>query len=90
MQAVELLTRQHDANAREKELMKAVPENDTIGAVLSSVKISIAGSQQAEDAATEEQEGLTSVPLNHLNCQFAALHVSNPISCHSMMSLDLL
>eukprot|EP00891_Asterochloris_glomerata_P005087 jgi/Astpho2/5087/fgenesh1_pg.00072_%23_10_t len=56
-QAVELLTRQHDANAREKELMKAVPENDTITAVISSVKISMPGLSKLKTQQRKSKKG---------------------------------
>ena len=57
VQAVELLTRQQDANAREKELMKAVPENDTISAVLSSVKISMPGLSKLKTQQRKSRKG---------------------------------
>ena len=43
MQAVELLSRQADIPAREKELIKAVPDMDMINAFVGTVKLSMPG-----------------------------------------------
>ena len=43
LQAVELLLRQADLAAREKELMKAVPDMDIINAFVGTVKLSMPG-----------------------------------------------
>ena len=51
LQAVELLLRGADVTARERELMRAVPEMDTIAAMLGGVKISVPGLARATQAA---------------------------------------
>ncbi len=43
LQAVELLSRQADIPAREKELIKAVPDMDMINAFVGTVKLSMPG-----------------------------------------------
>lgn len=55
-QAVELLVRSADVSLREKELMKAIPEQDTISAMLGGVKISVPGLQRAQQAAKKSKK----------------------------------
>ena len=55
-QAVELLVRGADVSLREKELMKAVPEQETISAMLGGVKISVPGLQRAQQAARKSKK----------------------------------
>lgn len=55
-QAVELLVRSADISLREKELMRAVPEQDTINAMLGGVKISVPGLQRAQQAAKKSKK----------------------------------
>jgi hypothetical protein len=43
LQAVELLSRQADAPAREKDFIKAVPDMDMINAFVGTVKLSMPG-----------------------------------------------
>jgi hypothetical protein len=50
-QAVELLLRGADVTARERELIRAVPEMDVINAMLGGVKISVPGLARAAQAA---------------------------------------
>lgn len=46
LQAIELLVRGADMAAREKELIKGIPEQETISALLGSIKISMPGLQK--------------------------------------------
>ena len=56
-QAVELLLRGADVMARERELIRAVPEMDTINAMLGGVKISVPGLARAVQAAKKGRRG---------------------------------
>ncbi len=62
--AVDALTRSGDAGARERDLMRAVPETDMIGAMVGTVKISLPGLQKikaegkkAKKAAAQARAG---------------------------------
>ena len=46
LQAIELLTRNADMAVREKELIKGIPEQETISAIIGSIKISMPGLQK--------------------------------------------
>jgi hypothetical protein len=55
MQAVELLTRGADVGARERELIKGIPEQETINAIIASVKISMPGLQKFKNQAKSQK-----------------------------------
>ena len=54
MQAVDLLARAQDATAREKELLKQVPETEVIAAMIGNVKLAMPGLSKL---ATEQRKG---------------------------------
>ncbi len=54
LQAVELLSRAHDATAREKELLKQVPETEVISAMIGNVKLAMPGLSKL---VTEQRKG---------------------------------
>ena len=54
MQAVYLLTRAQDATARERELLKQVPETEFIAAMVGNVKLAMPGLSKL---ATEQRKG---------------------------------
>ena len=53
MQAVDLLTRAQDATARERELLKQVPEAEVIAAMIGNVKLAMPGLSKL---ATEQRK----------------------------------
>ena len=55
MQAVELLTRGADMVPRERELIRSIPEQETITAIIGSVKISMPGLQKFKDQAKSQK-----------------------------------
>ena len=56
MQAIELLTRAADMGIREKELIKGIPEQETISAILGNIKISMPGLQQFKTQQKSEKK----------------------------------
>ena len=54
LQAVELLSRAQDATAREKELLKQVPETEVISAMIGNVKLAMPGLSKL---VTEQRKG---------------------------------
>lgn len=56
MQAIELLTRSGDMAAREKELIKGIPEQETISAIIGSIKISMPGLQKFKNKMKSEKK----------------------------------
>lgn len=45
-----------DMSSRERELIRAIPEQDTISAMLGGVKISVPGLQRAQTAAKRNKK----------------------------------
>ena len=56
MQAIELLTRNADMPVREKELIKGIPEQETISAIIGSIKISMPGLQKFKSQMKSEKK----------------------------------
>lgn len=56
LQAIELLTRNADMPAREKELIKSIPEQETISAIIGSIKISMPGLQKFKSQMKSEKK----------------------------------
>ncbi len=55
IQAIELLTRNADMPAREKELIKGIPEQETISAIIGAIKISMPGLQKFKSQMKSEK-----------------------------------
>lgn len=55
-QALELLSRGADLPARERELLKAVPDTEVVNAMLGSVKISMPGLQKLQNQARSQKK----------------------------------
>lgn len=55
-QALDLLLRGSDLPAREKELMKGVPEMEVINAMIGAVKISMPGLQKKKNEARSQRK----------------------------------
>ena len=54
MQAADLLGRAQDATAREKDLLKSVPETEVISAMIGNVKLAMPGLSKM---VTEQRKG---------------------------------
>ena len=56
MQAIDLLLRGQDTAAREKELIKGIPEQETISAIIGSIKISMPGLQKFKNQMKSDKK----------------------------------